>query len=142
MSNRLDYRTGLTFCRSCRQRQLTEASIVSANCSTKLVKGQRGLSWESIRMNMGIKLHAKGMTLDLKVDLPFFTIMLLKSWCPHPIPSRFRYLKRNNAQVLCFVQIPRLCAFNVFMKSFVNSVLYWYIRLCIKHDQRRLGTCL
>ena len=102
-------RPGLTFCRSCRLRQLTAASIVSANCSTKLVKGQRVLSWESIRMYMAIELHAKGMTLDLKVDLPFFTIMLLKSWCPPPpppppIPSRFRYLKKeimHRFYVLC-----------------------------------------
>ena len=35
-------------------------------------------------MNMELELHAKGMTLDLKVDLPFFTIMLLKSGCPPP----------------------------------------------------------
>ena len=56
-------------------------------------------------MNMGIELHAKGMTLDLKVDLPFFTISLLKSGCPPPpIPSRFRYLKKeimHRFYVLC-----------------------------------------
>ena len=57
-------------------------------------------------MNMGIELHAKGMPLDLKVpvDLPFFTIMLLKSGCPPPIPSRSRYLKKeimHRFYVLC-----------------------------------------
>ena len=89
-------------------------------------------------MNMGIELHAKDMTLDL----PFFTIMLLKYGCPPPIPSRFRYLKKEIMQrnyVLCTFH--GYAAFNVIMKRFVNSVLYWYIRLCIKHDQRRLGMC-
>ena len=77
-------------------------------------------------MNMGIELHAKGMTLDLKVDLPFlhnYAVEIRVPPPPHPIPSRFRYLKkRNNAQVLCFVHIPRLCAFNVIMIRFVNSI--------------------